>query len=260
MSVWGKVLGGVFGYLLAGPIGALIGVAIGHAFDRGLRGIAGVVPRARVQGAFFTAVFSVLGHLSKADGRVNENEIRLAEAVMERMGLPGPLREQAKALFRRGKEPDFSLDEALGAFARESRHSRELIRIFLEILLQAAYADGAMHPEEERILRQVCDRLGFPRREFELLETMMRASVGAGSSRRRAEAHEMDLAQAYRILGCAPDATDAEVKKQYRRLLNQHHPDKLIAKGLPEELMKIAAERTVEIRKAYEKLRAARGF
>ena len=260
MSFWGKILGGVFGFLLAGPIGAVVGVVIGHAFDAGLRGVTGAVPRARVQGAFFTAVFSVLGHLSKADGRVNENEIRMAEAVMDRMGLSGPLRSQAKDLFRLGKEPGFSLDETLDAFARASRHNRELTRIFLEVLLQSAYADGALHVEEQRILRRVCDRLHFPRREFERLEEMMRASLGGASSQRRGGAQEMDLAQAYRILGCAPDATDAEVKKQYRRLMNQHHPDKLVAKGLPEEMMKLAAERTVEIRKAYERLREARNF
>lgn len=109
MKVWGKILGGLFGFLLGGPLGALIGVAIGHAFDKGLRNVTGAIPRARAQGAFFTAVFSVLGHLSKADGRVNEDEIRMAEAVMDRMGLPAPLREHAKMLFRRGKEPGFSL-------------------------------------------------------------------------------------------------------------------------------------------------------
>lgn len=261
---WGKILGAVFGLLFGGPLGALLGLAIGHAFDVGMRKVSQVAPRIRVQSAFFTTVFSVLGHLSKVDGRVNENEIRLAEAVMDRMGLPAPLRERAKTLFRRGKEADFPLDETLRTFAIECRRSPELIVIFLEVLLQSAYADGALHAEEDRVLRQVCERLGFPRHEFERLESMVRASFGAGasSSHRHGAARDAGLSveQAYRVLGCAPDASDAEVKKRYRLLMNQHHPDKLVAKGVPEEMVKLAAERTVEIRKAYEKLRAARGF
>lgn len=263
MKPWGKILGVVFGLLFGGPLGALLGLVIGHGFDVGMRRVSRVAPRLRVQSAFFTTVFSVLGHLSKVDGRVNENEIRLAEAVMDRMGLPPLLREQAKALFRRGKEADFPLDETLRTFALECRHSPELIVIFLEVLLQSAYADGALHVEEERVLRRVCEHLGFPRHEFERLESMVRASFGAGASSHRAGAAQdagLSAEQAYRILGCAPDASDAEVKKRYRLLMNQHHPDKLIAKGVPEEMVKLAAERTVEIRKAYEKLRAARGF
>lgn len=260
MNAWGKILGGVFGYMLGGVIGALIGVAIGHAFDVGLRNVSRVVPRARAQGAFFTAVFSVLGHLSKADGRVNENEIRLAETLMDRMGLPGPLRARARDLFRAGKAPGFSLDQALDGLVRESRHNHDLMRIFLEVLLQSAYADGDLHREEERILRHVCERLGFSRREFEHLEAMLRGPGAHSTHRGPVPRAEMDVAHAYRVLDCRPDATDAEIKKSYRRLLNQHHPDKLVARGLPKELTKVAEERTVEIRKAYERLREARGF
>ncbi|MDR2876596.1 MAG: co-chaperone DjlA [Chromatiales bacterium] len=259
----GKVLGVIFGWLLGGPLGALLGLVVGHAFDAGMHKVSRAAPRVRVQSAFFTTVFSVLGHLAKVDGRVNENEIRLAEAVMDRMGLPPALRDEAKALFRRGKEPDFPLDETLRAFALECRHSPELIVIFLEVLLRSAYADGVMHTEEARVLRQVCERLGFPRQEFERLESMVRASFGADASSRRsgaAQNSDLSIEQAYRILGCTAQDSDAEVKKRYRVLINQHHPDKLIAKGVPEEMVKIASERTVEIRKAYEKLRKARGF
>jgi len=261
MKIWGKILGGVFGYMLGGIIGALIGVAIGHAFDVGLRNVSGILPRARAQGAFFTAVFSVLGHLAKADGRVNENEIRLAESLMDRMALPEILRARARDLFRAGKAPEFDLDRALDDLVGECRHNHDLLRIFLEVLLQSAYADGALHPAEERILRHVCDRIGFSRREFEHLEAMLRGyGAQAGGGRGAAAQAGMDLAQAYRILDCTPQASDDEIRKSYRRLLNQHHPDKLVARGLPKEMMKLAEERTVEIRKAYERLRAARGF
>lgn len=255
--MWGKILGGVFGFMVGGVVGAILGVAIGHAFDVAL---ARVVPRARVQTAFFGTVFSVLGHLSKADGRVNEDEIRVAQLVMDQMGLPEPLRARARDLFRDGKRADFALDDALDGFARECRHSRPLMRIFLEILLQSAYADGALHSAEERMLRHISDRLGFDRREFEQLDALARAFAGRSTRSDGPAPASMGLDEAYRVLGCGPESSDAEIKRSYRRLLSQHHPDKLVARGLPEEMMRVAAERTVEIRQAYEKLRSARGF
>lgn len=256
MSYGGRILGALFGFLLGGPIGLIIGLLVGYFFDSRLRGIGS---RPGVQEAFFTTLFSVLGHLSKADGRVNEDEIRLASEVMTQMRLPEPLRQRARELFRRGKEPGFSLHAALDEFVAATRFRPELGFVFVEILLQAAHVDGALHRDEERILRFICDRLGFPPGEFERLDRMVRAAMGAagGAGGRSAEPGPE---WAYGVLGCGPDSSEAEIKKRYRMLMNRHHPDKLVAKGMPEEMVRLASERTVEIRKAYDILRAARGF
>lgn len=251
----GKILGALFGYLLAGPLGLFLGLLIGHFFDGGLRSAAS---RPDIQQAFFTALFSVLGHLSKADGRVNEDEIRAANEIMAQMRLPEPLRERARELFRRGKAPDFSLDEALAGFITAVRHRPELGFVFVEILLQAAHVDGDLHPHEERILRLICDRLRFPPGEFERLDRMVRAAMGAAGAGRATG--EPGPEWAYRVLGCDPATPDAEIRKRYRTLMNRHHPDKLVSRGMPEEMVRLASERTVEIRKAYDILRAARGF
>lgn len=256
MNYGGKVLGAFFGFLLGGPLGLIIGLLVGHFFDSRLRRAGS---RPGVQQAFFIALFSILGHLSKADGRVNEDEIRLASDVMAQMGLPEPLRQQARELFRRGKEPAFSLHAALDDFVAATRFRPELGFVFVEILLQAAHVDGALHPDEERILRSICDRLGFPPGEFERLDRMVRAAMGAAGGR-SGRSPDPGPEWAYRVLGCEPDSPDAEIRKRYRTLMNRHHPDKLIAKGMPEEMVRLASERTVEIRKAYDILRAARGF
>ena len=119
-----------------------------------------------------------------------------------------------------------------------------------------------MHPAERQVLLHVCDRLGVSRGEFEHLDSMVQAArryYGAGPGA-AAPSREDQLAQAYKVLDITPDASDAEVKRAYRRLINQHHPDKLVAKGLPEEMMKLAEQRTREIRQAYERIREARGF
>jgi len=264
MGLWGKLIGGAFGFMLGGPLGAVLGAAFGHQFDKGLGGLERLEQGAatdggteRVQLAFFTATFSVMGHLAKADGRVSRDEIALAEAVMERMGLEPAMREAAVRLFDQGKQDNFPLDDVLDQFRREASRRRNLFRMFLEIQLQAALADGVIHAAERRMLERICDRLGLPRAELEALEAMFRAEQHHQKTR---PTQRPAVADAYAILGVQETADEAEIKKAYRRLMSRHHPDKLVAKGLPEEMMKLAAQKTHEIRQAYEALHEARGF
>ena len=273
MSWWGKLIGGYFGFVLGGPLGALLGAAVGHGFDRGIRQIKsgeGPAPgdQERVQTAFFTATFSVLGHLAKADGRVTQDEIRFAEAVMGQMNLAGEMRRTAIRLFNEGKAPDFPLDSVLDQFRAEVGRRRNLMRMFVEILIQAAYGDAEVSGPEEQLLLRICRRLGIPDFEFRVLERMVGAQVrfrqqaggpGAGTGYRPGP-QRPSTEDAYAVLGLTRDATDTEVKKAYRRLMSQHHPDKLVAKGLPEEMMKVAAQKTHEIKQAYEIIKEARGI
>lgn len=265
MSWWGKVLGGTFGFMLGGPLGALLGAVLGHQFDKGVRGGYGaaagfdVGDQERIQTAFFTATFSVMGHLAKVDGRVSKEEIEMARAVMAQMDLAPELRQAAIKLFAEGKRPDFPIEEVLEQFRRECHRRHTLMQLFIEIQLHAAYADGVMDPAEKNLLLRISEHLGFSRRDYERLEAMARAErhyAGWAGGRRPARA---TLKDAYAILNISRDASDAEVKKAYRRLMNQHHPDKLVAKGLPEEMTRLATEKTREIKAAYEQVREARG-
>lgn len=261
MGWWGKLLGGALGYALGGPLGALIGAALGHSFDSGARKLdEAFSARERTQTAFYTATFSVMGHLAKADGRVTMDELRLAIAVMDQMYLSSELRRVAQRLFNEGKAAGFPLDEVLDQLRQECHQSRSLIRMFIEIQLQAAYADGSVHPHEQRLLLHICNRLGISRQEFERLEAMIQAEL-----RFRASNHwqapgyaDTSLEDAYAILNISSSASDAEVKRAYRRLMSQHHPDKLVAKGLPDEMMKLATEKTQEIKTAYERIKESR--
>lgn len=268
MSWWGKLVGGAFGFMLGGPLGALLGIALGHNFDKGLGTLSdaelpGSGDRERVQAAFFTATFSVMGRVAKADGRVSPEEIRMAEAVMAEMSLDAARRKTAINLFQQGKSADFDLDAVLEQFRRECHGRSTLIGMFVEILLQAAYADGRLDPSEDRLLLYVCRRLGVSEFDYRRLERMVRverghgAGAGAGAGGGRPPPPSLD--DAYQVLGVAASASDAEVKRAYRRLLSQHHPDKLVSKGLPEEMIKVATRKTHEIRQAYERIREARG-
>jgi DnaJ like chaperone protein len=266
VSWWGKLVGGAFGFVLGGPLGALLGAAVGHNFDRGLRqqpdvAAFGTGDQERVQTAFFTATFAVMGHVAKADGRVSPQEIRMAEAVMAQMSLSPEMRRTAIDLFNRGKEADFDLDAVLAQFRRECRGRSTLIGMFVEIQLQAAYADGSLDPSEDAVLRTICGQLGISELDYRRLERMVHAQLGmgGGGAAGRGRPSVDPLKAAYEVLGVSPQADDAEIKRTYRRLLSQHHPDKLVSKGLPEEMMKVAAQKTHEIRQAYETIRDARG-
>jgi DnaJ like chaperone protein len=260
------MLGGAFGFMLGGPLGAILGAVLGHNLDRGMEGLKGFEPippgdRERVQTAFFTATFSVMGHLAKADGRVSEDEIVMARRVMDQMDLNYKLRQTAIRLFEEGKKADFPLNDVLDQFRQECHRRLTLIQMFVEIQLQAAYADGVLHGAEESLLLHICQRLNIPEALFRQLEQMIKAERhygGAGRATRKPTGPSLD--DAYAILMISPKSSDAEVKRAYRRLLSQHHPDKLVSKGLPEEMMKIAAQKTHEIRQAYEQIKQARGL
>lgn len=268
MSWWGKLIGGAFGFMLGGPLGAVLGAALGHNFDRGLgqallHDASTSQGNERIQLAFFTATFSVMGHLAKADGHVSEDEIAMARQVMARMQLPPDQRKAAIKLFNEGKRDGFPLDDILEQFRRECRARVTLIQTFLEIQIYTALADGALHPSERMLLLHVCDRLGVNRSLFEQLVAMVQAQhryAGAGGGQRTASTRGPSLKDAYAVLGLSANVDDAGVKKAYRRLMSKHHPDKLVAKGLPEEMMEMAKQKTQEIRAAYDQVKAARGM
>ena len=170
-------------------------------------------------------------------------------------------RKTAINLFQQGKSPDFPLDEVLSQFYKECNRRTDLIRMFLEIQMQEAFADGVLDRKEERLLLQICAKLRISRFDYERLKIQLLAQrrfYRQGPHYQRPES-KSSLQDAYGVLGLTPAATEAEVKKAYRRLMNQNHPDKLVAKGLPEEMMKLAKEKTQKISKAYETIQKSGG-
>jgi len=264
MSWWGKVIGSTLGFVLVGPLGALLGGALGHSFDKGLKGLdttsfsVGGADQERIQAAFFTATFSVMGRVAKSDGIVSAIEIQVARQTMDKMQLNEEQKKAAINLFNQGKEADFDLQSVLEQFRHECGRRTDLLRIFMEIQLSTALADNELHPEEQKLLLSVAELLGFKRRHFEELLAMMTAQrryAQFGGKHSSEKTEKQIIEQAYQILGMTSDCSDAELKKAYRRLISQHHPDKLVSKGLPEEMMKIATEKTREIKDAYEQIK-----
>lgn len=283
--IWGKLLGGAFGFMIGGPIGAVLGAALGHTVDKGIQaqlphsGAEEDLPPGdanRIKMAFFTATFSVMGHIAKADGHVDKSEIALAEALMSSMNLDAELRTAAIKLFNEGKQDSFDAEALVLQFRKECQRRTSLYRMFLEILIQAALADGNICKDEEVALLKVAAILGFSEFSYRQLEMLVRYSMGveqsdagAGSTGRQqrgtGRAASMDSGHlskrdAYKVLGVESTDDKATVKRAYRRLMSQHHPDKLVSKGLPDEMMKLATDKTQHIQKAYELIKDAKGW
>ncbi len=266
MSWTGKIIGGAIG-LMGGPMGALVGAAIGHQFDKNAhrQRLYGAANRSQAQQSFFEATFLLMGHLAKADGQVSKQEIKLAQAVMERMQLSAQMRQSAMDLFRQGKSPDFQSEPVLDTLYQNCAGDSDMMRLFLEFQLQSALADGAIDPVEEVILQRICERLSISKFQYHALKMAVEAYTRMGADQYRHSARsnkhgQVSVSDAYTILGESRSATDKEIEKAYRRGISQNHPDKLAAKGLPDEMIKIATEKTRKIREAYEIVCKSRGI
>ncbi|WDD99574.1 co-chaperone DjlA [Thalassomonas actiniarum] len=264
MHIWGKILGFLFGFMLSKNIfGALLGLWLGHLFDRGRKldfDNLGVNPNDDItrQAAFFYTTFSVMGHIAKAKGQVTKHEIAFATAYMDKLGLSGELRQQAQDAFREGKMAGFPLKDRLRKFRQSCSNRHDLLLLFLEIQIQVAFADGEVDPEERKVLHQIAKMLGFSARDLDKLLEMMSAESAFHQQRSRQQRsssmqnNRQQLANAYKLLGVSKSDSDREIKKAYKKLMAQHHPDKLVAKGLPPEMMEVAKQKTQDIQAAYD--------
>lgn len=271
-SAWGKILGAFFGFSLAGPVGALFGILIGALFDQGLNYSKGVEPRllrGQSRKIFHSVTFSVMGHIAKADGRVSEDEIRVTREWMKKMRLNAQEQREAIASFSQGKMPSFQLDLVLGELKYACRQNPGLLKMFVDIQYRAVATNTRrVNINKQQVLNKVFIRLGF---------IPVFPTVASQQSHERfyqqhseySQQHQQayqppryvdELAAAYQLLECSERSTPMEIKKAYRKKISKHHPDKLIAKGLSEKLLKEGTEYAQKIQSAYEKIRQSREF
>ena len=250
------LIGALVGALFGGWTGALVGAAV--VYVAGLALQYSVIGGLRVaQSQLLDATFSIMGALCKADRVVTRDEINAVEQIFGMLNLHGEQREQAKAAFNRGKQADFELDAAVDDFARLSRGRRPLLQLFLQLQVMAVAADGRIDPAEHTMLVRIARRLGLSEADVSQLEALLRAATG-GPSAAGAPPSQDRLADAYAALGVTPDASAAEIKRAYRKLISQNHPDKLAARGLPESMRAVAEERSRELNSAYDLVKSAR--
>lgn len=256
----GKLIGGIIGALIGKNVVALlVGIVVGHIFDR-MAANKRAPLQMDSQNIFFRVTFLIMGQLAKADGRVSEQEIEAARFIMDQMGLNDAQRKAAIQYFTEGKSPHFDCVPELEKLARVIKNRGALVQMFLEVQLSVAYADGELSFAEKSLLDKVCRILGITQMQFEYIHARIRAANEQYryQTNNRFQTEAQEIATAYAVLGVGADVSDDELKRAYRRLMSQHHPDKLVAKGLPEEMMQIAKEKTQEIQTAYDKIRKHR--
>ena len=172
------------------------------------------------------------------------------------MRLDGEQRERAIKLFQQGAEAGFELQQAIDAFVATCGHQKQLQQTLLLFLISLANADQVMEPSEHAALVSIAGKMGFSVTQLEQLLRMARAQEqfhqqGATSS-------ASSLQDAYAALGVDSSVSDKELKREYRRRMSENHPDKLIAKGVPEDMIKLATTRSQEIQAAYEAIKKSR--
>ncbi len=253
------VIGALLGLVLGGPVGLVIGAVVGY-----ISGIAlarSVIGGLRVaQTNLMDSTFSIMGALCKADNVVTRDEIDTVERIFDMLRMDEQARSDAKASFNRGKQPDFDLDDAVDRFRTITRGRGPLIQLFLQLQCMAVAADGRIDPAEHAMLVRIAQRLGLSEYDVQRLEALLRASTGAGGGAPGAPPTTDRLDDAYQALGLKPEASDAEVKRAYRKLISENHPDKLAARGLPDSMRAVAEERSREINKAYDLIKESRGM
>ena len=268
MRYTGKVVGGLIGMFL-GPLGAVAGVLLGHQVDEHLDRHEALPPPgpeelAAIGERFFRATFRVMGYLAKADGRVSEQEISAARAVMAELRLDAARVQQAIECFTAGKLPGFDLTTELADLGRACAGRPDLVRVFVEIQVRAALSGNNLDGPVRPLLNRIAGQLGVSAFELAQIEAVLRIRGGAfrystaGAEPRVSAAERLE--QAYKVLEAAPGDSDQDIVKAYRRQLSRHHPDKLKANGLPDSMIEHAKQRTQQIIEAYELIRERRGI
>lgn len=254
MSWFGKLAFGSLGMLFGGPLGAVIGAAVGHQLIDKRNDAAGYGFQRKQAGrlndveahqaAYFVCIFSVLGKLAKADGVVTHDELAVADTVINSLNVSEQEKTFARSIFNESKSSPYSIEDFALQFYQMNRSQQTVLYSFMDMLFQMAAADGVLHPAEEKALGAIKNIFRLDDRQFDSIKAR----------------YFKDVEKYYRILNCTPSSTGDEIKKSYKKLVKDFHPDTIISKGLPDEFVDFATRRFQEIQEAYEKVRQERGF
>lgn len=241
MSIWGKIAGAAAGLAVGGPFGALLGGLAGHfVVDRDRQDQAD--NSAPDQVAFTVGVIALGAKMAKADGVVTSDEVNAFKEVFK---VPEGEMKNVARIFNLAKKDTAGYEAYADQLARILKDNRELLKDVLEGLFHIAKADNVLHPMEQEFLEDVSRRFGFSETEFKY--TLARHV-------------ESDKRNPYDVLEVNPDISDADLKSHYRKLVAENHPDKLVARGVPQEFIELANTKLAAINEAYGEIAKERGL
>jgi DnaJ like chaperone protein len=262
MAWQGIFFGALIGLLLTKSIwGAALGAAVGYMLDPRTRSNPASGGTPSVAAEFFRSTFEIMGYVAKSDGRVSEAEIDAARRLMQQFNLSPADVKAAIACFSVGKSAGYDAELSIERLREACGLRHDLLRTFVELQLRAALDGNGLSAPARVILQRVAERLGLSGLEFAHMEAAVRAQrARGGAPGARPAGRGGSLAECYAELEVVAASSDQEVTKAYRRQMSRHHPDKLVANGLPESMAQMAKEKTQRIQEAYEGIRAARGM
>jgi DnaJ like chaperone protein len=253
MSIWGKLVGGGVGLAFGGPIGGLLGALAGHAVDIHAAewaetGTALVTtPRDETQHIVFTIGVIVLSaKMAKVDGRVTHDEI---DAFRQVFHVPPHELKNVARVFDLAKRDASGFEPYAQQIAQRLRHRPAVLEEVLDCLFHIARADGKVGDAEISFLRAVADIFGFTPLDFHRIAASNGVDPTLGGE-----------SDPYAVLGLTKDADDADARATWKRLVREHHPDRLTAQGLPPEFVTIATEKLARINAAWDRVAKERGL
>jgi DnaJ like chaperone protein len=252
MGWFGKLTFGTLGLFFGGPLGAIAGAALGHhLIDKKEGFLAGPIPRPSqpdyaetAQAAYFISLFSILGKLSKIDGVVSSHEIAVTEKFINRLPIANNEKQFAKQVFREARNSRYTIEDFAIQLYQTTKHQPAVLLSFFDLLLQIAAADGKLHPAEETALEKIKGIFQISDHRFDNMKAF----------------YFKELDRYYKTLNCTPQSSNAEIKSNYKKLVKDFHPDRIVSKGLPEEFTDFATKRFQEIQKAYDEIKKEREF
>jgi DnaJ like chaperone protein len=241
MSIWGKIIGGAAGFAIGGPLGAMLGAGVGHAMDTGMAsGVGRAAEDATKKITFTIGVIALAAKMAKADGIVTRDEV---EAFRDVFKIPPHEVKNVGRVFDMARKDVAGYETYAKQVADLFENNRPVLEDLLGALFHIAKADGSIHPNELEYLKNVAHIFGFDEPAYNCLKAQYLGE---------------DANDPYSVLGVCHDVDDAELKKAYHGLIKEHHPDRLIAEGLPEEFINIANEKLAAINAAYDRVTSAR--
>ena len=237
MSFWKAGIGGMIGFTIGGPIGGVLGAIIGSKL--GDKDQARPSINQKNQAAFFTALFACFAKIAKADGKVTREEVdKVDHFIKDRFKFPSDQRAFAIQVFNHAKDDNNSFRDYATQLSSLLSNNQSALVMFYELLFELSMADGHLDPAEEAILSEAIPIFGIDPDLFNL----NKRKFGA------------DISDAYAVLGVTKDMSYKEIKTAYQRKRKEFHPDTLLSKGLPEELLEKAKDKFIEIQSAFEEI------
>ena len=235
MSIWGNLVGGFIGFSFAGPIGALIGSIIGGKISSARR--AGFQQSfAQSQQIFAISLVILTAKLAKADGQVSKEEL---VAIKLKLKVPDNEIDQVGKIFNKAKEDSLGYEPYAQQIAQIYQNKPAVLDEVINILFYIAEADGKVSNSELAMIKNIAQIFNLTDIQFEGIKESRKGS---------------DKLNPYIVLGCTSDDDFATIRKKYLQLSKEHHPDALISKGVPKEVIEESKKKMRAINSAFDKI------